>query len=362
MSRVFNFSAGPAALPDEVLARAKDDLLDWAGSGMSVMEVSHRSKAFIAVAEQAEADLRELLVIPGHYKVLFLQGGATLQFSSVALNLATQDSVVDYAVTGSWSKKAIAEARRYATVNAALNMPESDAPWGPIPPVADWALSDGAAYLHYCANETIAGIEFPFVPKNGAVPIVSDMSSTLLSRPVDIEKFGVIYAGAQKNIGPAGLTIVIVREDLLGSARAGTPTLLDYDVMAKSGSMSNTPPTFAWYMAGLVFAWIKDSGGLEAMAQRNSLKAGKLYAAIDNSAFYSNPVHPECRSWMNVPFTLADNSLDAKFLSEAEMRGLCNLKGHRSVGGMRASIYNAMPEAGIDALVEFMAEFEKVHG
>ncbi len=362
MSRVFNFSAGPATLPEQVLTRAREEMLDWGGAGMSVMEISHRSKAFIAVAEQAETDLRELLSIPGHYKVLFLQGGATLQFSAVALNLAQQDSVVDYAVTGSWSKKALTEARRFATANAVLNMPESDAPWGPVPAIDDWALSDNAAYLHYCANETIAGIEFPFVPENGAVPIVSDMSSTLLSRPIDVERFGIIYAGAQKNIGPAGLTIVIVREDLLGRARAGTPNLLDYDVMAKSGSMSNTPPTFAWYMAGLVFEWLKDSGGLEVAARRNSDKAAKLYAAIDDSGFYANPVHADCRSWMNVPFTLADSALDATFLTEADSRGLCNLKGHRSVGGMRASIYNAMPAAGVDALVEFMAEFEKRHG
>jgi len=362
MSRVFNFSAGPAALPEAVLTRARDEMLDWGGSGMSVMEMSHRSKAFIAVAEKAETDLRELLRIPDHYKVLFLQGGATLQFSAVALNLADPDSVVDYAVTGSWSKKALTEARRFTAANAALNMPESGSPWGPVPAVDDWALSDNAAYLHYCANETIAGIEFPFVPESGDVPIVSDMSSTLLSRPLDVARFGMIYAGAQKNIGPAGLTIVIIREDLLGRARATTPTLLDYEVMAKSGSMSNTPPTFAWYMAGLVFEWLKDNGGLEVMARRNSDKAGKLYAAIDSSQFYANPVHPDCRSWMNVPFTLADNALDAAFLTAAEDRGLCNLKGHRSVGGMRASIYNAMPEAGVEALVEFMAEFEKRHG
>jgi phosphoserine aminotransferase len=361
MSRVFNFSAGPATLPADVLIQAREELLDWGGQGMSVMEMSHRSKAFIGIAEKAESDLRELLAIPDNFKVLFLQGGATLQFATVALNLANQDSIVDYAVTGSWSKKALAEARRFANANVALNLAESGIPWGPIPEANEWSLSDDAAYLHYCANETIAGIEFAFVPSNGACPVVSDMSSTLLSRPIDVDRFGVIYAGAQKNIGPAGLTIVVVREDLLGRARSITPTLLDYAVMAESGSMSNTPPTFAWYMAGLVFAWLKSEGGLSVVAERNARKAEKLYTAIDESDFYSNPVHPSCRSRMNVPFTLADSALDPVFLAEADKRGLSNLKGHRSVGGMRASIYNAMPEAGIDALLEFMREFENTH-
>ncbi len=360
MSRVYNFSAGPAAIPDAVLERVRSDIPDWNGTGMSVMEVSHRSPEFVAVADKAAQDLRDLLDIPDDYSILFPQGGATLQFAMVPLNLAAEGEVVDYVQTGSWSKKAIAEASRYCEVNIVAD--SADRNFTCIPAETQWQRSREAAYLHYCANETIAGVEFPFIPDAGDVPLVSDMSSTILSQPLDVAKFGVIYAGAQKNIGPAGITLVIVRKDLLGRARPETPSLLDYAVYDKSGSMSNTPPCFAWYVAGLVFEHLKAEGGLEKMAERNRRKAAKLYAAIDASGFYSNPVKEDCRSRMNVPFVLQDASLDAAFLAQAEEAGLANLKGHRSVGGMRASIYNAMPEAGIDALIEFMREFERTCG
>ena len=360
MSRVFNFSAGPAAIPDPVLERIREDIPDWNGIGMSVMEISHRSKEFMAVAAKAELDLRDLLAIPDDYCVLFPQGGATLQFAMVPLNLSSEGQAVDYVLTGSWSKKAIAEARKFCDVNVVAD--SSDKNFTYVPPEGSWQRSDDAAYLHYCANETIAGVEFPFIPDAGDIPLVCDMSSTLLSRPVDVSRFGVIYAGAQKNIGPAGITLVIVRKDLLKNARSYTPSLLDYSVYDESDSMSNTPPVFTWYVAGLVFEYLKSRGGLDAVATINENKAKKLYSAIDVSDFYSNPVEKDCRSWMNVPFVLADASLDAKFLLEAEAAGLANLKGHRSVGGMRASIYNAMPEAGIDALVGFMREFERTNG
>jgi len=359
MSRVYNFSAGPAAIPDTVLERIRDDIPDWNGTGMSIMEVSHRSKEFVEVAERAEQDLRDLLDIPDDYSVLFSQGGATLQFAMVPLNLSGDGATADYALTGSWSKKAIAEASKYCEVNIFAD--SSDRNFSYVPDEGDWKRSDKAAYLHYCHNETIGGVEFPFIPDSGDVPLVSDMSSTILSRPLDVSRFGVIYAGAQKNIGPAGITLVIVRKDLLGNARPVTPSLLDYAVYDKSGSMSNTPPVFTWYVAGLVFEYLKSEGGLEAVANRNRRKAEKLYAAIDGSDFYSNPVREDCRSWMNVPFVLQDAALDGKFLAEAGEVGLANLKGHRSVGGMRASIYNAMPEAGIDALIEFMSEFERTN-
>lgn len=354
--RVFNFSAGPAVLPDEVLTQIREDIPDW-HNGMSVMEVSHRSKEFLAVAEQAEQDLRDLLAIPDDYSVLFIQGGATLQFAMAPLNLASSGDTADYVHTGSWSKKAIAEARRFCNVNVAADAGSSN--YCHIPAQGEWRTSANVAYLHYTSNETIGGVEFQFVPETGDVPLVADMSSDILSRPLDVSRFGVIYAGAQKNIGPAGITLVIVRKDLLSRTRDGVPSLLTYDTYAESGSMSNTPPTFAWYAAGLVFAHLKKQGGLAAVASRNELKAAKLYSAIDTSGFYSNPVSPDCRSWMNVPFVLKDAALDAKFLSEAEAAGLANLKGHRSVGGMRASIYNAMPEAGVDALIDFMHEFER---
>lgn len=360
MTRVYNFSAGPAMLPEAVLEQARDEMLDWQGTGMSVMEMSHRGKAFMSIAEQAEADLRELMGIPDSYRVLFLQGGASTQFAMVPLNLAAAGATVDYINTGAWSKKAIAEAKRYCNVNIAGSSETQN--FTTVPAQDSLRLSADAAYVHYTPNETIGGVEFPYVPDTGEVPLVADMSSTILSRPIEVERFGVIYAGAQKNIGPAGLTLVIVREDLIGKARGGTPTMLDYKVHADNGSMYNTPPTYAWYLAGLVFQWLKRNGGLAAMAEVNRRKAEKLYAAIDGSDFYSNPVDPACRSWMNVPFVLANPELDATFLKEAEARGLTTLKGHRSVGGMRASIYNAMPEAGVDALIDFMADFERRHG
>jgi phosphoserine aminotransferase len=356
MKRVFNFSPGPAVLPLEVLEQTREELLDWRGTGMSVMEMSHRGKAFVAIAEAAEADLRELLAVPKNYKVLFLQGGATAQFAGVPLNLTTPDSVVDYVNTGAWSKKAIGEAKHYAKVNVAADAGE---PYTSIPPVANWRLTPDAAYLHYTPNETIGGVEFHFVPEVGETALVADMSSTILSRPIDVSKFGVIYGGAQKNIGPAGLTLVIVRDDLLGRARVATPAFMDFAAMAKDGSMLNTPPTFAWYMAGLVFQWLKRKGGLAAMGELNRAKADKLYAAIDGSSFYRNPVAKDARSWMNAPFTLANPDLDKTFLAEARTAGLVTLEGHRSVGGMRASLYNAMPMEGVDALVSFMKEFER---
>ncbi len=359
MSRVYNFSAGPAALPAEVLARARDELCDWQGSGMSVMEVSHRGQSFVAAAEKAEADLRGLLGIPEHYRVLFLQGGATLQFSMVPMNLAKPGQRVEYVNTGAWSHKAIAEARRGWDVAVVA---DAGAPYRDIPPPSAWQRSDAAAYLHYTPNETIGGVEFHYIPDTGAVPLVADMSSTLLSRPLAVDRFGLIYAGAQKNIGPAGLTLVIVRDDLLGGDDETLPPMLSYARQAAAGSMLNTPPTFAWYLAGLVFEWLLAEGGLAAMAGRNYRKAARLYNAIDSSAFYANPVDEDCRSWMNVPFTLARPELDALFLQEAEAEGLLNLAGHRSVGGMRASLYNAMPMDGVDALVAFMREFERTHG
>lgn len=359
MDRVFNFSAGPAALPLPVLEQARDELIDWNGSGMSVMELSHRGKEFMSIAERAEADLRRLLDIPPNYRVLFLQGGATTQFGAVPFNLAGPEDRADYVVTGSWSKKALAEGRRF--LNAQVAADSADNGHTEIPDPAGWQQSPDAAYLHYASNETIGGVEFHFVPASTA-PLVADMSSTLLSRRLDVGRFGLIYAGAQKNIGPAGLTILIVREDLVGCAREGTPAMMDYHQHAEAGSMFNTPPTWAWYIAGLVFQWLLEQGGLSAMEERNRVKAETLYAAIDGSDFYANPVARHCRSWMNVPFTLADPSLDAVFLEQARAAGLVTLKGHRSVGGMRASLYNAMPQEGVDALVAFMREFERTHG
>jgi len=361
MSRVFNFSAGPAMLPQAVIERAREEMLDWNGSGMSVMEMSHRGKEFMSIAGKAEADLRELLAIPANYKVLFLQGGASSQFAMVPMNLLGAKGKADYVNTGAWSKKAIAEAKRYGEVNLAGSSEASK--FTTVPAQAELALSADAAYVHYTPNETIGGVEFPYLPETGDVPLVADMSSTILSRPFDISRYGIVYAGAQKNIGPAGLTVVIVREDLIGETLAGTPTMFAYKTHAESESMYNTPPTYAWYLAGLVFDWLKnDIGGLDKMAEINKRKADKLYAAIDGSGFYANPVDVACRSWMNVPFTLANPELDPTFLEEAKKQGLTTLKGHRSVGGMRASIYNAMPEAGIDTLVAFMADFEKRHG
>ena len=360
--RVFNFAAGPATLPLEVLKQAQTEMTDWKSSGMSVMEVSHRSKAFIAVAQEAEADLRELLNIPANYKVLFLQGGATGMFSAIPMNLATADSTVDYVNTGAWSKKAIGEARRFCKV-VNVSADEAASNYSTVPAQGALRLSPGAAYFHYTPNETIGGVEFDYIPrmddKAGKVPLVADFSSTILSRPLDVTKFGLIYAGAQKNIGPSGICVVIVREDLIGKARPGTPAVWDFKAMADEGSMLNTPPTFGWYFAGLVFKWLKKQGGLEAMGARNRAKAEKLYGFIDSSGFYRSPVANNARSWMNVPFTLAKPDLDKSFCAEAAKAGLVNLEGHRSVGGMRASIYNAMPIEGIDALVKFMQDFEK---
>jgi phosphoserine aminotransferase len=355
MHRVFNFSAGPAALPTEVLQQAQAEMLDWHGTGMSLMEMSHRGEAFTQVAEQAEADLRELLAIPAHYRVLFLAGGATTQFSMVPMNLLTANKAADYIETGQWSQKAIVEAECYGTINIAARVEKT--PHVHIPPQEHWLLDPKAAYVHYTPNETIDGIEFHWVPKTGAVPLVADMSSTLLSRPINVGDYGIIYAGAQKNIGPAGLTIVIIREDLLREPIATTPVLYNYRVQAENKSCYNTPPTYSWYLAGLVFAWLKRQGGLTVMAERNQRKANKLYNFIDAHPFYSNNVDPQCRSWMNVPFSLRNDQLDKTFLAEAEKAGLTNLKGHRLVGGMRASIYNAMPEEGVDALIEFMQHF-----
>jgi phosphoserine aminotransferase len=357
--RVFNFSAGPAVLPLPVIEQARDELVDWHG-GMSVMEVSHRGRAFTDVAERAEADLRELLAIPPNYQVLFMQGGATAQFSAVPLNLAGSGATADYVNTGHWSERTIREARRF--VNVAIAADESASGYTTVPAQGALTLTPGAAYLHYTPNETIGGVEFPYIPETGGVPLVADMSSTILSRPLDVSRFGLIYAGAQKNIGPAGLTVVIVRDELLRDARSGTPMVFDYRAVANAGSMLNTPPTFAWYFAGLVFQWIRNEGGLAAMARRNRAKAEMLYGAIDGSQFYSNPVARDCRSWMNVPFRLAKPGLDKTFLAEADIAGLTHLAGHRAVGGMRASIYNAMPAAGVAALVDFMRDFERRYG
>ena len=358
--RVFNFAAGPATLPLEVLEQAREELLDWRGSGMSVMEVSHRSKAFIAVAQEAESVLRELVAVPSNYKVLFLQGGATGQFAAIPMNLSSVDATADYVNTGAWSKKAISEAKRLLKVNVAAD--ESASAYNTVPAQGALKLTSGAAYLHYTPNETIGGVEFDYVPDAGPAPLVADMSSNFLSRPIDVSKFGLIYAGAQKNIGPAGLCVLIVREDLIGKSRPGTPAVWDYKAMSDEGSMLNTPPTFGWYLCGLVLKWVKKLGGLAAMAERNGRKAQKLYQAIDDSGFYRNPVAKNARSWMNVPFTLAKPELDKTFLSEASAAGLTNLEGHRSVGGMRASIYNAMPPEGVDALIAFMKEFQRKYG
>ncbi|MEN8109130.1 MAG: 3-phosphoserine/phosphohydroxythreonine transaminase [Pseudomonadota bacterium] len=360
MAEIYNFSAGPAVLPKTVLERAQEELPDWHGSGMSVMEMSHRGKEFMSIAQQAEADLRELLSIPDAYHVLFLQGGATSQFAMVPINLLRGRTQADYINTGAWSKKAIAEAGHYCTVNVAATAEASS--FSDIPAYAGWRLDSDAAYVHYTPNETIGGVEFSSIPDTGAVPLVADMSSTILSRPLDVSRYGLIYAGAQKNIGPAGLTVVIVRQDLVGETLEATPSMFDYKKHADAGSMLNTPPTYSWYLAGLVFQWLRDQGGLEAMAAINQRKSDVLYAAIDNSSFYHSPVDVSCRSWMNVPFTLTDSALDSGFLEAAGQAGLLNLKGHRSVGGMRASIYNAMPEAGVAALVDFMNEFERIHG
>jgi len=326
---------------------------------MTVMEMSHRGKDFMAIAEKAEHDLRKLMGIGEDFKVLFLQGGATTQFSMIPMNLAHGRSA-SYINTGAWSKKAIAEASRICEVNIAASTEDQN--FTCVPTTKEIEVDPSSSYLHYTPNETIGGVEFHDVPDSGDVPLAADMSSTILSRPIDVNKFGLIYAGAQKNIGPAGLTIVIIREDLLGLAPTNTPSMLNYDVHAKSSSMFNTPPAYTWYMAGLVFDWIAERGGLAEMGKINRRKSAKLYEAIDGSDFYQNPVRADSRSWMNVPFTLANSDLDAAFLEAAEDAGMVYLKGHRSVGGMRASIYNAMPEKSVDTLIDFMAHFEKQQG
>ncbi|MFT6635062.1 3-phosphoserine/phosphohydroxythreonine transaminase [Alcanivorax sp.] len=357
MSRAYNFCAGPAALPQAVLEQAQQEMLDYRGLGLSIMEMSHRDNVFVEIAEQAEKDLRDLMGISDDYAVLFLQGGASSQFAMVPMNLLGEGQTADYINTGQWSKKAIKEAGRYGKINVAAS--SEDTNFSTVPPQDSWNLSDNPAYVHYCPNETIGGLEYSFVPAVGDTPLVADMSSTILSRPVDVNQYGLIYAGAQKNIGPAGLTLVIVRKDLLGKAASSVPAMLNYQIHADNGSMYNTPPTYAWYLSGLVFSWLKKQGGVGNMGEINQRKAEKLYGFIDNSGLYSNPVEVISRSRMNVPFVLADDRLDKPFLDQAQAAGLLNLKGHRSVGGMRASIYNAVPEAAVDALIAFMAEFEK---
>ena len=358
MDQIYNFSAGPAVLPKEVLQQARDEMLDWHGSGMSVMEMSHRGKEFMSIAEKTENDLRELASIPRNYKVLFLQGGASSQFSMVPMNLLRGKTTADYINTGQWSAKAIEEASRYCTVNVAAS--SEDAHFTYIPPLEQWRLNPDAAYVHYTSNETIGGVEFHWIPDT-EVPLVADMSSDILSQPLDITRFGLIYAGAQKNLGPAGLTLVIVREDLLSQPLPGTPTLYDYQIHAKNDSMYNTPPTYAMYITGLVFAWLKKQGGLAAMEKINIAKAKLLYDLLDSTDFYHCPVAIADRSRMNVPFTLKDSALDGEFLKQAQHNGLLQLKGHRSVGGMRASIYNAMPVEGVATLAAFMKEFASRH-
>lgn len=360
MARVYNFCAGPAALPEAVLEKASSEMLDWNGKGLSVMEMSHRSDEYVSIAEKAEADLRDLLSIPENYKVLFMQGGATAQFAMIPMNLLRGKTSADYINTGQWSEKAIKEAKRYCDVNIIASSEADNFSYAPVQ--QDLNLNPDAAYVHYTPNETIGGVEFDYIPDTGDVPLVADFSSSILSEALDVSKFGLIYAGAQKNIGPAGLCIVIVREDLLGNALPSTPTSMDYKVAADNGSMYNTPATYSWYLAGLVFDWLKQQGGVPEIAKVNQRKAGKLYDYIDASGFYANPVKLANRSKMNVPFTLKDAALDKAFLAQADEQGLLNLKGHRSVGGMRASIYNAVTEQAVDALIAFMKRFASENG
>lgn len=360
MARVFNFGAGPAMLPEPVLRQAAEEMLDWRSSGMSVMEMSHRGREFIGIHAQAETDLRELLGIPASYKVLFLQGGAAAQFALVPMNLLRGRSGADYVASGYWSKKAIQEAKRYCKVNVAASTEKAG--FTSTPKGETWKLDPNAAYVHITTNETIEGVEWHWIPDTGGVPLVTDASSHILSRPLDVGRFGLIYAGAQKNIGQAGLTIVIVREDLIGQAMPVTPSVFDYKVQADADSMQNTPPSYAVYMAGLVFQWLKRLGGLARMEEINIAKAKILYDYLDQTEFYLSPVAKEDRSRMNVQFRLRNDKLDAEFLRQADGRGLTQLKGHRAIGGMRASIYNAMPIEGVKALVDFMREFERSHG
>jgi len=355
MSQIYNFSAGPAVLPKEVLQHAQSELLDWHGSGMSVMEMSHRGKEYMAIQAEAEADLRELLNIPANYKVLFLQGGASTQFSNIPINLLRGKKTADYLNTGEWSKKAIAEAKKFCEVNVVATSADKNFSYAPTQD--QWKLNPDAAYVHYTSNETIGGVEIFWTPDTGDVPLVADMSSHILSRPIDVSKYALIYAGSQKNIGPAGLVIVIVREDLLGEVPAGTPAMSDYKIQAENDSMYNTPPTYAIYVSGLVFKLLKSKGGLAAMEKVNIRKANMLYDYLDSTDFYHCPTARENRSRMNIPFTLKNEALDDEFIKQAKDRGLIQLKGHRSVGGMRASIYNAMPEEGVKVLVDFMKDF-----
>jgi len=357
---VFNFGAGPAVMPREVMEQAQAEMLDWNGTGISVIEMSHRSKMFLSIAEEAEADLREILAIPENYKVLYVQGGATAMMSIVPLNLLAQGGTGDYLVTGSWSEKAFGEGERLGKINAAASSKAEK--YYTIPEPASWNISADAAYVYYTDNETITGVEFADIPDVGDVPLVCDMTSNFLSRPFDVSKFGIAFASAQKNFGPAGLACVVIREDLIGRAGPQVPFLYDLEVTAKNDSMFNTPPTFNWYFAGLIYKWIRKQGGLKAMDQKACERSGKLYSIIDTSDFYSNPIDKKFRSRMNVPFILRDDTLNDTFLSEAKSNGLIELKGHRSVGGMRASIYNGMPMEGIDTLIDFMQDFEKRHG
>jgi phosphoserine aminotransferase len=354
---VYNFGAGPAMLPKSVMQQAQEEFLDWHGSGISVLEMSHRSSEFLSIAAQSEADLRELLSIPDNYRVLFLQGGATSQFAMVPLNLLGEGDTADYIYTGNWSGKAIKEAQRFARVHIAASS-EADR-FLTLPPREDWRLSNDPRYVYYTSNETIGGVEFDAVPDVGGIPLVCDMTSNFLTRRVDVSRFGVIFAGAQKNFGPSGIVVVIVREDLVGRARQGIPSLYDYAVHNDTGSMYNTPPTFSWYLCGLMFRWIREQGGVDVMDTRSRERSAKLYAAIDASGFYHNPIDPRCRSRMNIPFTLPDESLEKPFLAEAKEAGLVTLEGHRSVGGLRASLYNGMPMAGVEALIAFMQDFER---
>ena len=360
MSRAYNFSAGPATLPIEVLEKAQNELIDYQGSGMSVMEISHRSKEFIAITEKAEADLRKLMAIPGNYKVLFLQGGASTQFAMIPLNLFSSSKKADYINTGAWSKKAISEAKRYGNINVVAS--SEDTTFNYIPKVSKDMFTTDADYVHFTSNNTIYGTCFAELPDTGSIPLVCDMSSNILSQEYDISKFGVIYAGAQKNIGPAGLTIVIIREDLFGKALYFTPTMLDYKIHVEGESMYNTPPCFAIYMAGLVFDYLLANGGISAMEAKNRKKASLLYDFLDSSSMFKATVAPNDRSIMNIPFVTGNDDLDAKFVKEATAANLKTLKGHRSVGGMRASIYNAMPVEGVETLVKFMSDFEKANG
>jgi phosphoserine aminotransferase len=356
MKRVFNFSAGPAVLPLEVLQQAAAEMCDWRGTGMSVMEMSHRGKEFISIHAQAEADLRELMAIPANYKVLFMQGGAIGENAIIPMNLLRGKTSADYINTGEWSKKSIKEAKKYCTVNVAATSEANN--FTSVPKQNTWKLDPNAAYVHICSNETIGGVEYHFTPDTGSVPLVADMSSNILSRPMDVSKYGLIYGGAQKNIGPAGLTIVIVRDDLIGNALPITPSAFDYKQQADNDSMYNTPPTYSVYIAGLVFQWLKKQGGLTAIAEYNRKKAALIYDYLDNSSFYISPVAREDRSLMNVPFKTSSEALDEAFLKGAQAQGMLQLKGHRSVGGIRASIYNAMPIEGVQALVAYMKEFE----